>query len=157
MRAVSYRMIKLEACLGVMRMSKRTVTRLFAASVAALAAGLVLVFSAGALAYANGNFVMNGPEVVGVRSSPFGWVMLSVAVVALVTIFGAFVAQIVAWIGALVNTAQLDDKTWFVVLLAAGLLSVGFIAMLIYILAVPADRRPARPAASGTEWREPVR
>jgi amino acid transporter len=143
-------------------MSKRTVTRLFAGSVAALAAGLVLLFSAGALAYANGNFVMNGPDVVGVRSTPFGWVMLALAVVALVTMVGAFVGHIVAWIGALVNTAQLDDKTWFVVLLVAGLLSVGFIAMLIYIIAGPADRLPARPAASqpavsGTEWREPVR
>ena len=120
-------------------MSKRTVTRLFAGSVAALAAGLVLLFSAGALAYANGNFVMNGPDVVGVRSTPFGWVVLALAVVALVTMVGAFVGHIVAWIGALVNTAQLDDKTWFVVLLVAGLLSVGFIAMLIYIIAGPKD------------------
>jgi hypothetical protein len=60
-----------------------------------------------------------------------------------------------------VNTAQLDDKTWFVVLLAAGLLSVGFIAMLIYIIAGPDDRQPAQrivPQQTGTrtEWREPV-
>ena len=41
----------------------------------------------------------------------------------------------------MVNTARLEDKTWFVVLLVMGLLSFGFVAMVIYILGW--TRRPA--------------
>jgi hypothetical protein len=43
----------------------------------------------------------------------------------------------VAWIGALLNTAQLDDKTWFVVLLLLGLFSFGLLAMIAYVIAGP--------------------
>ena len=52
-----------------------------------------------------------------------------------------------AWIGAVVNTSRLEDKTWFVVLLVLGLLSFGFIAMLVYILAGP-DGTATTPQAS---------
>jgi hypothetical protein len=48
----------------------------------------------------------------------------------------------VAWIGALINTAQLPDKAWFVLLLVLGLLSFGFIAMVAYVIAGP-DGAPA--------------
>ena len=128
-------------------MSKRTITRVFAGSVAALAAGLVLLFVAGALAYDNGTFVMEGPDVVGVRSTPFGWSMLALAGLAVLTMFAALVGQLVAWIGAVVNTAQLTDKSWFIILLVAGLLSLGFIAMIVYIIAGPDDRRRPQPTA----------
>jgi hypothetical protein len=130
-----------------MNMSKRTITRVFAGSLAALAAGLVLLFVAGALAYQNGTFIMDGPDVVGVRSTPFGWSMLALAGLAVLTMFAALVGQLVAWIGAVVTTAQLADKTWFILLLVAGLLSVGFIAMVIYIIAGPEDRRRPPPTA----------
>jgi len=46
-----------------------------------------------------------------------------------------------------VTTAQLADKTWFTILLVAGLLSVGFLAMVIYIIAGPEDRQQPRPTA----------
>jgi hypothetical protein len=46
-------------------------------------------------------------------------------------------AQFSAWIGALLNTARPDDKTWFVVLLLIGVLSFGFMAMLLYVIAEP--------------------
>lgn len=128
-------------------MSKRTITRVFAGSLAALAAGLVLLFVAGALAYRNGTFIMDGPDVVGVRSTPFGWSMLALAGLAVLTMFAALVGQLVAWIGAVLSTAQLADKTWFIILLVAGLLSVGFIAMVIYIIAGPDDRLRPRPTA----------
>jgi hypothetical protein len=51
----------------------------------------------------------------------------------------------VAWVGAVVNTAGLQDKTWFTILLATGLLSFGFIAMIIYLIAGPGD--PPRVSA----------
>ena len=46
-------------------------------------------------------------------------------------------AGLVAWIGAVLNTAQLEDKTWFIVLLVLGLLSFGFVAMIAYVIAGP--------------------
>jgi hypothetical protein len=50
---------------------------------------------------------------------------------------GGATGQLVAWIGAVINTAQLQDKTWFLVLLLLGVLSFGFIAMVFYVLAGP--------------------
>jgi hypothetical protein len=73
--------------------------------------------------------------------------MLALAGLAVLTMLGALVGQLVAWIGAVVNTGQLADKTWFIILRVAGLLSVGFIAMVIYIIAGPDDRRRPRPTA----------
>ena len=112
-------------------------------SLVALAAGFVLLVVAGGLAYAQGSLVMDGPDVVGVRSTPFGWSMVALAALGVVTMIGAMIAQFVAWIGAVINTAQLPDKTWFVVLLVLGLLSFGFIAMVIYLIAGPDDPAPA--------------
>jgi hypothetical protein len=43
----------------------------------------------------------------------------------------------VSWIGALVNTAQLVDKTWFIVILVLGLFSFGLVAMIAYVIAGP--------------------
>ena len=65
----------------------------------------------------------------------------------MLAIIGGSLGQFVAWIGAVVNTARLDDKTWFVVLLVLGLLSFGFIAMLVYVLAGPDGTAP-RPASA---------
>jgi len=50
-------------------------------------------------------------------------------------------AQFIAWIGAVLNTSRLDDKTWFIVLLVLGLFSFGFIAMLVYLFAGPDGTR----------------
>jgi hypothetical protein len=61
---------------------------------------------------------------------------------------GAFAAAIggivglVAWIGALVNTYQIQDKTWFAVMLAGGVFGfafalIGFAAMVAYVIAGP--------------------
>lgn len=122
-------------------MSKATITRLFVGSLIALAGGLVLLLVAGGLAYANSTFVMNGPDVVGFRSTPFGWVMIGVACIALLVLVAAALAQFVAWVGAVANTAQLPDKTWFVILLITGLLSFGFVAMIVYLVAGPGDPR----------------
>jgi MFS family permease len=132
----------------VVEVSKRTVTRIFVASLIAIAGSLVLLFTAGGLAYANDVFVMDGPDVVGVRGSAFGWWMLGLAIVAAITLIGALIAQFVAWIGAVLNTSQLPDKTWFLVLLITGLLSFGFIPMIIYLIAGPADSQPLPPSVA---------
>jgi|1186.fasta_scaffold132275_2 hypothetical protein len=124
------------------------VTRTFVGSVVAFAAGLVLLVVAGGVAYARGSFIMDGPDVVGVQSTPFGWSMVALAVLAVLTMVAAMVAQFVAWLGAVMNTAQLEDKTWFVVLLVLGLLSFGFIAMIVYIAAGPDDPSPGPRAGT---------
>src|SRR5689334_6519823 len=142
-------------------MSKRTITRVFGGSLVALAAALILLLAAVGVAYANGSFIMDGPDVVGAESTLLTWSMVAVAGLAVLTMIGALVAQFLAWIGALVNTVQLPDKTWFAILLVMGLLSFGFIAMVIYILAGPNDPEPAAqavtlPAGPRTNQRELV-
>jgi uncharacterized membrane protein len=44
---------------------------------------------------------------------------------------------VVSWIGALLNTWQLEDKLWFAALLALGLLGFGVVAMIAYVVAGP--------------------
>lgn len=137
-------------------MSKRTVTRTFIGSLVAFAAGFVLLAVAGGLAYAQESFVMDGPDFVGVQSTPFGWAMVALGALAVLTMVGALVAQFVAWLGAVINTAQLADKTWFIVLLVLGLLSFGFIAVIVYIVAGPGDSRPGPSAVAPVPRRDDV-
>jgi preprotein translocase subunit Sss1 len=131
-------------------MSKRTVTHLFVGSLIALAGGVVLLLVALWLAWASGGLIMSGSEVVGVRSQPFTWTMVAVAIVAVVVLIGAAITQFVAWIGAVLDTARLPDKTLFIVLLVTGVLSFGLIGMIIYLFAAPDDRaRPPLHSADG--------
>ena len=76
-------------------------------------------------------------RTLGFSSSPglirvLGWI----------PIVGGFIGGLVSWIGALLNTAALDDKTWFIVLLVLGLFSFGLIAMIAYVIGGP-DGAPA--------------
>jgi hypothetical protein len=46
----------------------------------------------------------------------------------------------------LLNTAELTDKTWFIILLVLGLFSFGLVAMIAYVIAGPdGHRSPATP------------
>src|SRR4051812_2079815 len=130
-------------------MSKPTIVRLFLASIIAAVAATVLLLVAVGLAVANDVFVMEGPDVVGVRSGSFGWAMIALAVLAVLVLIGAAIAQFVAWLGAVMNTSRLEDKTWFVILLATGLLSFGFVAMIVYALAGPDGTAPRVHAGAG--------
>ncbi len=122
-------------------MSKATVTRIFLGSVIAVIAGAVLAFATVWIAYANGAFVMNGPDVVGIQSTPAAWAIFGFGFVAMLAMMAGFVGAMVSWIGALLNTSELDDKTWFVVLLVLGVLSVGLVAMIAYVIAGPDGTR----------------
>jgi hypothetical protein len=134
-------------------MSKSTVTRLFIGSLLAIAGGLVLGFIAVLLGYSNPAFVMNGPDVVGVQSTGIAWTVAGLVVIGMLAVIGGVIGQFVAWIGAVLGTAQLEDKTWFLVLLLLGVFSFGFAAMLAYVIAGPegatsaAKQQPARIAA----------
>jgi hypothetical protein len=101
-------------------MSKPTITWLFVSAIVALAAGLVLVLAA----------------VWAAVASDLALTVTLVIVGSLALLTGA-VTGVVAWIGALLNTARLEDKTWFVSLLVLGLFSAGLLAMTAYVLAGP--------------------
>jgi H+/Cl- antiporter ClcA len=125
--------------------SKATVTRVFWGSLVAVIAGAVLVFAAVWVAYANGAFVMDGPDVVGVQSTPAAWAVIGLGIVAALAIIAGLIGGLVSWIGALLNTAQLEDKTWFIVLLVLGLVSFGLVAMIAYVIAGPDGTRHSTP------------
>lgn len=122
-------------------MSKSTVTKLFVGSLIAIVGGLVLLAIGVLLAIANGAFVMTGPDITGINASAFTWSLIGLAVVGVLAMVGGAIGQFVAWIGAVLNTSRLEDKTWFIVLLVLGLLSFGFVAMLVYVLGGPDGTR----------------
>lgn len=135
-------------------MSKPTINRIFIGSVIAFVAAAILVIAAVWLAYVNDVFVMDGPDVVGVRATAFAWSMLALAIVSGLAMVAALMGGLVAWIGALLNTAQLDDKTWFIILLLLGIWNLGVFAMVAYVIAGPdgvrthAERMAAMTAAT---------
>jgi H+/Cl- antiporter ClcA len=137
-------------------MNKPTVVKLFLGSLLAIAGGLVVAFAATIAAYGDGTFMMNGPDVAGVHSTPLAWVMITLLVIgALAVMAGAF-GQFVAWIAAVINTARLEDKTWFIVLLLTGLLSFGLIGMVAYLIAGPDGTMAARERPSATRRPLPI-
>ena len=118
-------------------MTKSTVTKTFIGSLIAIVGGVVAMALGLLVALATGTFEMTGPDVTGVELSASAPVVIVLGVIGVIAIVGGGIGQFVAWIGALVNTANLSDKTWFVVLLVLGLFSFGFIGMVVYILAGP--------------------
>jgi hypothetical protein len=93
-------------------MSKQTVTRIFVAAVVAVVAGLVLCAAALVASH-------------------------SLVIAGVAAILAGTIAAVVSWVGALLNTWQLDDKTWFGGLLASGLLGLGVVGMVAYVVAGP--------------------
>ena len=130
-------------------MSKATVTRLFIGGGLAIIAGGILAIAAVWVAIANDTFVMSGPDVVGLRGGALTWSILGLGVVGGLVAVGGLIAGFVAWIGALLNTWQLESKTWFAVLLLLGIFNLGFFAMIAYLIAGPntAESAPQRAHA----------
>lgn len=118
-------------------MTKATVTRLFIGGALAVIAGAILAIAAVWIAIANDVFVMNGPDVVGLRGSALAWPLLGLGAVGGLAIMAGLICGLVSWIGALLNTSQLENKTWFIVLLLLGIFSFGLLAMIAYVIAGP--------------------
>lgn len=136
-------------------MTKATVTRLFIGGGLAIIAGAILAIAAIWIAIANDVFVMNGPDVVGLRGSGLAASMLGLAIVGALAIMGGLIVGLVAWIGALLNTWQLESKAWFIALLLLGIFNFGFFAMIAFLVAGPdgasdAALRRAQAAARST-------
>jgi hypothetical protein len=135
-------------------MSKTNVTRLFLAGVIAVIAGVILELAAVWSTLSSGVFSIGGPTVVSFNGGSLSWLMVGLALTGFLAMAGGAIAGLVAWIGALLNTVQLEDKTWFLLLLVLGLLSFGFIAMVVYVFVGPdgTAAHAARPAAAtGTQ------
>jgi hypothetical protein len=128
-------------------MSRSVIAKLFYGSLIAFAAAVILVAVAGAIAVGSSSLTMNGQDVVGVQA-PFGWLIVIAAMLAVLVFFAGSIAQLVAWIGALIETAPLENKAWFIILLVAGLLGFGLITMLVYLLAEPDPRRAGAPTGA---------
>jgi len=118
-------------------MSKATVTRLFIGSAIAATAGAILAVAAVWLAIENDVFVMNGPDIVGVRGGALAWSLIGLGIVGGLAIVGGMIGGLVSWIGALLNTAHLESKTWFIALLLLGIFNFGILAMIAYVIAGP--------------------
>jgi hypothetical protein len=125
--------------------SKATVTRLFIGSAIAAIAGAILAIAAVWIAIANDVFVMNGQDIVGVQGGTLAWLLLGLGVIGGLAFTGAMIGGLVSWIGALLNTSQLESKGWFLLLLLLGIFSFGLIGMIAYLIAGPDGTREAAP------------
>jgi hypothetical protein len=125
-------------------MTKPTVTRVFVGGGVAIIAGAILAIAAVWIAIANDVFVMNGPDIVGLQGGAVAWSLLGFGTIGGLVIVGGLIAGFVAWIAALLNTWQLDDKTWFAVLVLLGIFNLGFFAMIAYLVAGP-DKTQSAP------------
>ena len=127
-------------------MGKSTVTRTWLGGLVSLAVGLLAAgVSIGVMLAYGGTFtkapVGNGYDFVPSYDGLF-WTTIGIMVAGFAVAAIGGLVQLAAWIGALFNTYQLPDKTWFAVVLAGGLLGlafglVGFAAMVAYLIAGP--------------------
>ena len=128
------------------RISKKTVTRLFVGASVALAAGLVLSLAALGAALASDAIDVGGSDIIDVNGGTGAWTAVGLVAAGSLAILGGTVAAVLSWIGALLNTWQLEDKVWFASLLALGLLGVGVLAMIAYVAAGPDGTKQTVPA-----------
>lgn len=141
-------------------MTKLTITRTWIAGLVVLAAGLVVAgISVGLMLAYGGTFTAapsgNGYDFVP-RNDSFFWTTLGFVVLGFTVAVVGGIVQLAAWVGALINTNRIADKTWLAVLLIGGLLGlvfapVGFAAMVAYLVAGPdgmlVQQQPATPGA----------
>ena len=119
------------------RMSKKNVTRLFLGAIVAVVAGVVLGIAALSAALASDAIDLGGSDYIDVNGGSGAWTALGLVIVGSLAALGGTIAAVVSWIGALLNTWQLEDKMWFGSLLAGGLLGLGVVAMIAYVVAGP--------------------
>ena len=85
--------------------------------------GLIALFSSldlvAHIQYLTGNYRFN----TFVPDSYF-WTLVSFILLGGFAVLGGIVVQFVAWIGAVINTNRLVDKTWFNVLLWCGIVGI---------------------------------
>jgi hypothetical protein len=125
----------------MIEMSKPVITRLFVGALLTLVIGVLIAVAAALVAIADGVISIGGTNGVTVRTDALAGMVTWVFLASIVILAGSL-AAIASWIGALLNTVRLADKTWFIVLLVLGLASFGWLAMLAYVFAGPDSSRP---------------
>jgi hypothetical protein len=128
--------------------SKKAITWWFLGAILAVVAGVFVGIGAIVAALASGAIEFGGSEVVTVNDA-FASMLLWLLFASVLFVAGG-IAALVSWIGALLNTVQLEDKTWFVVLLVLGLFSFGWLATAAYVIAGPDGAEPRVAYAGGT-------
>lgn len=141
------------------KMRKPTITRVWLIGVAVFIVGLVICGVALGLLFTNaGTYVPaasgNGYDFVP-RTDSYFWTTVGFASAGCLIAIAGAIAQLVAWVGAVVNTYALLDKTWFYVLLIGGLIGlafglVQFAVMIVYVIAGP-------DGMAAPELRQPMR
>ena len=126
----------------MIEMSKPVVTRLFVGALLTLLVGVLIAVGAVLVAIADGVISIGGPSGVTVRTEALAGMVMWLFLASIVILAGSIDA-IASWIGALLNTFRLADKTWFIVLLVLGLASFGWLAMIAYVFAGPDSTKPS--------------
>jgi len=145
------------ASIEMIRMSKKSVTRLFVGAAIAFVAGLVLGAAALSAALASDAIEFGGNYAVEVHGGTGAWTALALLIVGSLLTLAGTVAAVVSWLAALLNTWQLEEKTWFWSMLSFGLLGFGVVAMFGYVFAGPdgttESRRGVVPSTPPLELR----
>ncbi|HEV8190445.1 MAG TPA: hypothetical protein VGP82_03025 [Ktedonobacterales bacterium] len=143
-------------------MTKPTIIKTWVVGLLVLVAGFVVGGISLALMLAVAGTFTPAPSGNGYDFTPSYngafWTAVAFMILGFTAAAAGGVVQLVAWIGALVNTYQIADKTWFGVLLGSGLLGLafgllGFAGMVAYLVAGPdgtAIRQPQLPLYTPT-------
>ena len=118
-------------------MTRSVIVRLFVGSLIGAGVGTALFVLAAAVGIGDEVLIMNGPDVVGIRPGALSTMMIVTAGLASLLWMAATVAVVVAWVGAIINTASLPSKTWLAIELVIGLLGLPFVAVLAYVIGRP--------------------
>jgi hypothetical protein len=116
--------------------SKLAITRMFKVAVALIVAGSAGSVAVVIWALVNGAIALGGPHFVTLNEGPFAGAIVGLIVASLLAGIGT-AAAVVAWAGALLNTARFEDKAWFIALLVLGLISLGWVGLIAYVLYGP--------------------
>ncbi len=131
------------ASIELIRMSKKNVTRLFVGAIVAFAVGLVVGVAVLSAALASDAIDFGGDYFVEVNGGTGAWTVLGLVIVGSLVLLAATVAAVVSWIAALLNTWQLEERTWFWSLLSLGLFGFGVVAMIGYVIGGPDGTKPS--------------
>jgi hypothetical protein len=145
-------------------MAKSTVTKIWVVGLIVLVAGLLVGGTSLGLMLAYGGHFTSAPDGTGSTFAPtlnsFFWIMVSLMTIGFGTAAVGGVLQLAAWVGALVTTYQMLDKTWFVVLLVGGIIGLSFTliayaVMIAYFVAGP-DSLQTKPSQIPTPVSPPA-
>ena len=128
------------------QVSKSAITRLFAVSAALVAAGAVIGAAAVIAALANGAVRIGGEPFISLDPGEIAGAVVWLVVASILAGIGTLGA-ITSWAFALLNTSRLEDKAWFTTILGLGLVSLGWIAMFVYVLKGPDSTKVSRTSA----------